>query len=85
MIFFWLVFVQLTRLQTETDAMEKEIIVKRKTLEMLPSAADNISKYSSIVLVVERLIMTIVIVFSNFAIDGMKVSCRLFAVAALLA
>lgn len=39
---------ELSKLHTETDGLEKEIIVKKKTLEMLPSAADNISKLQSI-------------------------------------
>ena len=35
-------------LQQEGEALEKEIILKRKTLEMLPSAADNIGKLQTI-------------------------------------
>lgn len=35
-------------LQQEGEALEREIVLKRKTLEMLPSAADNIGKLQSI-------------------------------------
>lgn len=35
-------------LQQEGDALEREIVLKRKTLEMLPSAADNIGKLQAI-------------------------------------
>jgi uncharacterized protein YlxW (UPF0749 family) len=35
-------------LQQEGEKLEREIILKRKTLEMLPSAADNIGTWSVI-------------------------------------
>lgn len=38
----------LAKLTAETEALEKQIIVKRKTLEMLPSAAENIKKLQAI-------------------------------------
>lgn len=39
---------EVNALQQEGEALEKEIILKRKTLEMLPSAADNIGKLQTI-------------------------------------
>lgn len=35
---------QLVSLLAETERMEKEVLLKRKTLEMLPTARDNISR-----------------------------------------
>jgi len=39
---------ELAGLLTEGEQLEKEIMIKRKTLEMLPSAAENISKLQGI-------------------------------------
>lgn len=37
-------FCQLVSLLEETERIEKEVLLKRKTLEMLPSARDNINR-----------------------------------------
>ena len=39
---------ELASLQQQGEKLEREIILKRKTLEMLPSASDNIGSHSSL-------------------------------------
>jgi hypothetical protein len=39
---------ELDALNAESEALEREVLLKRKTLEMLPSAAENISKLQTI-------------------------------------
>jgi hypothetical protein len=37
----------LERLGKETEALEKDCIIKKKALEMIPSASDNIGEFIS--------------------------------------
>jgi hypothetical protein len=45
---------QLQELLEDTERREKEVLLKRRALEMLPSARDNIGTWSSVVRAVMR-------------------------------
>lgn len=38
------ILLQISKLSAETETLEKDIIMKKKTLEMLPDATDNIGR-----------------------------------------